>query len=65
MNGSQIASVDEITLQGSPARPDASWSVAGSTGDFNGDGQSDILWRDQNGTLVDGSPERHTNRFRQ
>jgi beta-glucanase (GH16 family) len=54
MNGSQIASVDEITLQGSPARPDASWSVA-AVGDFNGDGQSDILWRDQNGTLVDWS----------
>ena len=34
--------------------PDASWSVAG-IGDFNGDGNSDILWRNTNGTLADWS----------
>jgi hypothetical protein len=29
-----------------------SWQVVG-TGDFNGDGRSDILWRDANGTITD------------
>jgi hypothetical protein len=32
--------------------PGASWQVAG-TGDFNGDGAADILWRNDNGVLVD------------
>jgi FG-GAP-like repeat/FG-GAP repeat len=52
MNGAQVASSNIVTLQGSPAMPDASWSVAG-LGDFNGDGTSDFLWRNQNGTVVD------------
>ena len=30
--------------------PDVSWHVAG-TGDFNGDGHDDILWRNDNGTV--------------
>jgi hypothetical protein len=29
------------------------WSVAG-TGDFNGDGIGDILWRDSSGNLPSG-----------
>ena len=52
MNGAQVASSSLVTLGGSPAAPDATWSVAG-LGDFNGDGTSDFLWRNQNGTLVD------------
>src|SRR4029077_9355307 len=52
MNGAQVASSNIVTFQGSPAVPVASWSVAG-LGDFNGDGTSDFLWRNQNGTLVD------------
>ena len=52
MNGSQIASSQDITLGGSPTMPDASWSVAG-IGDFSGDGKSDILWRNTSGTLID------------
>jgi beta-glucanase (GH16 family) len=52
MDGSQIASTQEVTLQGNAALPEASWSVAG-IGDFNGDGRSDILWRDSNGTLME------------
>ena len=52
MNGSQIASSQTVTLGGSPAAPDASWNIAGF-GDFNGDGKSDILWRNSNGALVD------------
>ena len=54
MNGAQIASGQEITFQGNVVAPNASWSVAG-IGDFNGDDNSDLLWRNQNGTLVDWS----------
>jgi hypothetical protein len=52
MNGSQVMASQNVTLQGSPATPDASWSVAG-VGDFNGDGKSEILWRNSDGTLID------------
>ena len=52
MNGSQITASQSLTLQGAQASPDASWSIAG-VGDFNGDGKSDILWRNANGTLID------------
>jgi hypothetical protein len=34
------------------ANPGASWHVA-ATGDFNGDGLADILWRNDNGMVVD------------
>ena len=52
MNGSQIASVQPVTLGGSAATPDSSWSIAG-IGDFNGDGKADVLWRNTNGSLID------------
>jgi FG-GAP-like repeat len=48
MNGSTITSSAGLTFHGSAVTPDASWSVAG-IGDFNGDGNADILWR-QGGT---------------
>ena len=54
LNGSQVTSGQDVTFQGNPVTPDASWSVAG-IGDFNGDGNSDILWRNINGTLADWS----------
>jgi Ca2+-binding RTX toxin-like protein len=52
MNGSVIAASANITSNGAPVQPDASFSVAG-IGDFDGDGKSDILWRSTSGTLVD------------
>ena len=52
LNGSQITTGQAVTFQGNPATPDASWSVAG-IGDFNGDGKSDLLWRNADGTLAD------------
>ena len=54
MNGAQVESSRPVTLQGNPVGPDGTWSIAG-TGDFNGDGMSDILWRNSGGTLIDWS----------
>ncbi len=51
MNGSTITSASSFTSGGSAVNPDASWSVAG-TGDFNGDGRSDLLWRNAAGALA-------------
>ena len=48
MNGSTIVSSQAITSQGAAVAPNASWSVAG-IGDFNGNGDDDILWQ-QSGT---------------
>jgi hypothetical protein len=53
MSGSTILSSTTITYQGSAPTPDSTWSVAG-IGDFNGDGNDDILWRQSTtGSLVD------------
>ena len=52
MSNSQVTSGEEDRFQGNIAAPDASWSVAG-IGDFSGNGATDILWRNQNGSLVD------------
>jgi ELWxxDGT repeat protein len=51
MNGTSITSGADLTSGGVAVRPDASWSVAG-TGDFNGDGNADILWRDTSGEVA-------------
>jgi hypothetical protein len=51
MQGSAITSSTEVTLNGATVRPDASWSIAGA-GDFNGDGNADLLWRSAGGELV-------------
>ena len=50
MNGASISS-GNLTYQGNPIAPDASWSVAG-TADFNGDGNADLLWRQTSGALA-------------
>jgi hypothetical protein len=52
MNGSQITSGQEVTFQGNAVDLDPSWSLAG-VGDFNGNGTSDLLWRNSNGTLAE------------
>lgn len=52
MNGTTIASSGDLTFGGAAITPDAGWSVAG-IGDFNGDGLSDILWRDDSGAIAE------------
>ena len=44
MNGSAISGSGYVSVNGTPVMPDPSWSIAGS-GDLNGDGISDLLWR--------------------
>jgi hypothetical protein len=41
-----------ITSGGVVVTPGLTWSVAG-TSDFRGDGNSDVLWRNTDGTLAD------------
>lgn len=52
MNAGTIAASGDVTYGGVAVNPDASWSVAG-VGDFDGDGNSDILWRNNNGSLAE------------
>ena len=47
MNGTTVLNANTATFGNMPA----SWSAAG-TGDFNGDGNSDILWRDGSGDIA-------------
>jgi hypothetical protein len=50
MNRSKVTASSAVTLNGNAITPDASWSVGG-VGDFNGDGSSDLLWRQSSGAL--------------
>jgi serralysin len=55
MNGATIASSASLTFQGTAVTPDSTWTVVG-VGDFNGDGKTDLLWRQSGtGTLADWS----------
>ena len=47
LNGSTISSSQQLTFNGSVVQPDASWKMI-EVGDFNGDGKSDLLWRNLN-----------------
>jgi hypothetical protein len=51
MNGANLTASRTDTFQGGTILPDASWNVLG-TGDFNGDGKSDILWQHADGSLT-------------
>jgi hypothetical protein len=53
MNGSTIIGSNDLTAGGVAIAPTANWSVAG-VGDFNADGNADLLWRDNSsGALVE------------
>ena len=52
MNGATVQSSGAITCQGNVVAPDASWKVV-EIGDFNGDGSSDVLWRNDNGSMAE------------
>lgn len=64
MNGSAITSSNSVTSDGTAVNPDPTWSVLGA-GDFNGNGLSDLLWRNtatgevavwfMNGSTITGS----------
>jgi FG-GAP-like repeat len=45
MNGSTIVGGGDTSVGGTAVRPGPTWSIAG-VGDFNADGNADILWRD-------------------
>jgi hypothetical protein len=51
MDGATITGSADLSAGGAPAMPDASWSVAG-VGDFNADGNADLLWRHTDGSLA-------------
>jgi VCBS repeat protein len=51
MNGSTVTASNTVMYSGSALTPDASWSVAG-VGDFNGDGYTDVVWRQSSGALA-------------
>ena len=52
MNGTTITASGAITSGGVAVAPDATWHVV-EIGDFNADGNSDILWRNNNGALAE------------
>ncbi len=52
MNGTSIASSGTVTFNGAAVAPDPSWHVV-EIGDFNGDSNGDILWRNNNGALAE------------
>jgi enoyl-CoA hydratase/carnithine racemase len=45
MNGSTVMNGSALTYHGAAVNVAANWQVV-QIGDFNGDGSSDILWRD-------------------
>jgi hypothetical protein len=51
MNGSTIIGNGAVTSNGVPVAPGANWHIV-DVADFNGDGKTDILWRDDSGTVV-------------
>ena len=53
MNGSQITASQSLSRWAAGLGSADSRGASPGIGDFNGDGKSDILWRNANGTLID------------
>jgi hypothetical protein len=51
MHGATIFGSGNVTSGGTAVAPDATWHVV-EIGDFNGDGKSDMLWRNNSGALA-------------
>jgi ELWxxDGT repeat protein len=52
MNGTTITGSGSITSGGVAVAPDATWHIV-EIGDFNADGNADILWRNNSGALAE------------
>ena len=52
MNGTNIMASGSITFGGNAVTPDATWQIV-EVGDFNSDGNSDILWRNNSGAMAE------------
>jgi hypothetical protein len=54
MNGSQIEAAQTVTYHGAAVTLDPSWSIA-ALGDFNGDGNADLLLKNTSGAFAEWS----------
>ncbi|WP_428538646.1 beta strand repeat-containing protein [Rhodopila sp.] len=51
MNGTEITKAGDVGVNGAAVDPGSNWHIVG-TGDFNNDGKTDIVFRDDTGAVV-------------